>query len=314
MIWKRKDGADLENTSTFKKYRVPILIVALLAFAVACVLSVFANSDTKVNKSATNSFTPAEIEVAVTESGIDSSSYADITEKTNTVTWSEDTSTDENGSKVVSYTASKPVEITTTSAADSNYVKSYVRVALVPRYVTTLTTTSEYEDENSETQTSTSEIDVDIQSGDAAEYGLESFDELTAVTDSDSLADGTATSFTNGDVTFTLADGWHEYWFYNSTDGYFYYKTAVEAGDSTEQLLASVTISSDTYAILEEYGITLQIDVLTDAIQTEGGAVDARWSNVSIDENSSLVQATTATAATEEATETTDDGTDDEND
>ena len=99
-----------------------------------------------------------------------------------------------------------------------------------------------------------------------------------------------------GNVTFTLDSGWETHWFWNPTDGYFYYRAVVEPGKTTELLLESVSISSDTYSILETYDIQLEVDVLADSIQTKGGALDARWTKagVTIDTDGNLETATSS--------------------
>ncbi|MBQ8927181.1 MAG: hypothetical protein IJ055_02760 [Oscillospiraceae bacterium] len=86
----------------------------------------------------------------------------------------------------------------------------------------------------------------------------------------------TALVYTDGDITITLGlhEGWKESgWEYRS-DGCFYYTGALLSGKLTPQLLDSVVLNDDAYALTEDY--TLRIDVLADAIQTSGDAPATR--------------------------------------
>jgi hypothetical protein len=110
-------------------------------------------------------------------------------------------------------------------------------------------------------------------------------------------------SFTMGDVRFKLADGWSNNWSYNSADGYFYYNEALAPDGVTAPLLASVSIASEKADYYESLGALLRVSVLADAIQTVGGAVEARWGNniglVSLDKaRPSAAETTKALAAT----------------
>jgi hypothetical protein len=89
----------------------------------------------------------------------------------------------------------------------------------------------------------------------------------------------TNNAFTMGDVTFTLDEKWSDSWFFNETDGYFYCKNIVKVGATTQPLLSSVSIGKTTLSKIntENPGVSLEVDVLSDSIQTKGGAVAARW-------------------------------------
>lgn len=88
-------------------------------------------------------------------------------------------------------------------------------------------------------------------------------------------------SFVMGDLTLNLFPGtgsvhtniWSDNWFYvydsGNSVGYFYYKNALAPQATTTLLLNSVT--SDT-----DYN-NLQIDVIADSIQSDGGAVTDVW-------------------------------------
>ncbi len=93
----------------------------------------------------------------------------------------------------------------------------------------------------------------------------------------------TDTSFTIGDVTFTLDDDWEENWVY--IDGYFYYKDILSPGDTTPNLLASVSINTDKLNSYRDMGALLRVSILADAIQTVGGAVEARWAESGLKSN-----------------------------
>lgn len=85
----------------------------------------------------------------------------------------------------------------------------------------------------------------------------------------------TGTSFTVGEVTFTLDSDWAESWEY--IEGYFYYKNILSPGNITPPLLSSVSMDSDKLSYYSNVGALLRVNVLADAIQTVGGAVEARW-------------------------------------
>ncbi len=92
-------------------------------------------------------------------------------------------------------------------------------------------------------------------------------------------------TFTMGDVTFNLSDNWNDYWFYNSSDGFFYYKNVLANGETTEPLLQSVSIFYNNWLAQYEKGANLKVDVLADAIQSVGGAVESRWTVEGINSN-----------------------------
>jgi hypothetical protein len=67
---------------------------------------------------------------------------------------------------------------------------------------------------------------------------------------------------------------WSESWEYNSSDECFYYKGEIKSGDVSEKLLSEVQIPKSVYESTTEY--TLHVEVLADAVQTEGNAKDRR--------------------------------------
>ncbi len=269
----------MSKTDFIKKYRVPAIIIILLIFAAVSSFVAVRASDSNIERTTSNEFDPVDIKLEVIESGLDSSTDSGSSAKTNTVSW-----TDSGDYKI----ADKPVQVKVLSNDDTssstNTAPSYIRVALVPRFVTTVVVE---ETDSYGSVIDSSSVDVDVMAGANAystESGgtaveLKSFDDINEVTVS-------GTSFTNGDVTFNLVSDWSDNWLY--CNGYFYYKKAVDPGETTAQLLESVSISGTTYNTLDKYGLELEIDVLTDGIQTEGGAVDARWTDVEISTDGTL--------------------------
>ena len=244
----------------------------ILIFTVSCVAAVlgfaiYAAISSKLVKTVENEFNPDEITLAVVENN-DSNTASTVTKA---ISWSEDSS-----STPTKYTATKKIQITNVDESDTNNADAYIRVALIPSYISNVI----YTDENNTEQ----EQEVSVISGN---YELSGFGELTDITINNN-------TFTMGNVTFTLDSEWEDRWFFNHTDGYFYYREIVEPGETTDPLLANVSILSDTYNILKTYGMQLEVDVITDAIQTQGGALDARWTDagVTIDTDDTLKQGT----------------------
>lgn len=74
-----------------------------------------------------------------------------------------------------------------------------------------------------------------------------------------------------GDLTMELAADWEDNWLYDAQSRYFYYKSSVAPGDATALLLEKVLLPEDK-ATQEDWD-NLQVEVLTDTIQSEGGAL-----------------------------------------
>lgn len=233
----------------------------LIATVAACLLSgafvTYALTETKLLKYEDNVLYPAEIEIAVLE-GIDSADEAAAavaSTKTLTLTWN--TETDEDQENVITgYSATKQVTVINIDAEDKNNADAYIRVCLLPRWTAAVNGTA-----------------VDVTN---TAVGLSDFGSLTDIVIEDN-------TYTMGDVTFSLAADWETYWLFNPKDGYFYYRRSVSPGEETAQLLAEVHISDDTWNIISAYGVTLAVDVLSDAIQTVGGAPENRWSEAGIE-------------------------------
>lgn len=151
------------------------------------------------------------------------------------------------------FKAKKQVKILNADKDGENNADAYIRVCLVPHWTVTLE--------------------------DGTEADIASTKEITSFGNYPTNIEGN--TFTMGDVTFNLSSDWKSSWIYNSTDGYFYCKNIVSIGDSTSQLLDSISMTKEAYEKISD-GVNLRVDVLSDAIQTEGGAVDARWSKSGI--------------------------------
>lgn len=91
-----------------------------------------------------------------------------------------------------------------------------------------------------------------------------------------SLGKPQGNSIVMGDFTFELAAGWSDNWFYQ--DGFFYCKKVLAPGETSPILLNKVRLTSDTPELREKYkGLTVNVDVLADVLQAEGGAPEAEW-------------------------------------
>lgn len=106
------------------------------------------------------------------------------------------------------------------------------------------------------------------------------------------LAFGTAPYQTDGqklqmgDVTLLLADDWADRWLYDEATGYFYCKTRVSPGTTTGLLLERVTIAEGKAT--EAAWDNLEVQVISESIQAEGGALAEAWTDVRL-ENGALV-------------------------
>lgn len=88
------------------------------------------------------------------------------------------------------------------------------------------------------------------------------------------LSDPSGNTLAMGEFTLHLADGWQNNWFYK--EGWFYYKRVLQPGETTEKLLAGVTLTDPAKA--ESYkSYTVKVDVLADILQTEGNAPATEW-------------------------------------
>lgn len=75
-------------------------------------------------------------------------------------------------------------------------------------------------------------------------------------------------------LTYHLAPDWSKYWTFDKDTGFYHYKSSLKKNETTEPLILSVELSADVYALAEDY--QLQIDVITESIQTSAGAEQIR--------------------------------------
>lgn len=250
-------------------WNVKVLVLAALAIVVLGVIIYAAVSHTQERRK--NTFISTWISNAVQENGNTDEAEDDdwgntdsILEKT--IEWTA--SSEDNN---VSY-AVKKVRISNVDNDDENNIPAYVRVAFVPRW--TITETVNNEDNSSG-------VLLDITNNDT----FKDFSSSLKIDNNKAVW---------GDLTLVFAGNWDENWFYNETDGFFYYKNILEPGESTDVLLEKIEISSE---LLGDIGddIQLEFDVLSDSIQTVGGAIayendsdtaknadSVRWKNVLI--------------------------------
>ena len=106
------------------------------------------------------------------------------------------------------------------------------------------------------------------QAGDTAAAGDVNFGNKPFFDPADS------TKLVMGDVTLQLAADWETYWFYDRTD--------VPTGDSTALLLEAVKPTEGT-DVSEEFWDALQVEVITDTIQSEGNAAADAWGKTARD-------------------------------
>lgn len=236
----------------------------LAAVAAVCLMSggvlVYAVSDSKLFKHEDNPMFPASIAVAVQENGAVNENPV----LENSLEWEKDASG-------ASWSVPKKVQIANISRTDENNADAYIRVCMIPRWITTV---------------GGQEVDII-----ASEAGLLEFESLKEIGEK---IDDTCT-YKMGDVSFTLDENWEQYWLFNPNDGYFYYRSIVSAGDVTEPLLAEVSVTQETWEKITETDadgtvtdvICLDVDILADSVQTVGGALQERWggAGVRIDEN-----------------------------
>ncbi len=235
--------------------RIVFCFVVMTILAVGMIIA--AAGTKSLIKEKNNHFLPAVISLAVVENDKVNTDYKLM----NQLQWKK---TDDN------YKADKKVNIMNLDKDDENNADAYIRVCIIPRWEAKITGSNE-------NGLGDNDITVD------ADLPLEDFGSFAGLNIEES-----AKSYKMGPITFNLDDNWNKKWFYNSKDGYFYYKDVVHFGSSTEPLLKSVTISEVTKSILDSYGANLTIDILTDGIQSEGNAIDNMWGNVEMGANDTL--------------------------
>ena len=78
-------------------------------------------------------------------------------------------------------------------------------------------------------------------------------------------------------ITLYLKAGWNDSWSYDEGSGCFLFSGSLSSDKSTPELITKVEISDAVHTSAKD--LTLKLDVLADAIQTGGGAAEARWNN-----------------------------------
>ena len=234
--------------------RIVFCFVVMTILAVGMIIA--AAGTKSLIKEKHNQFLPAESSLAVVENDGVNTGY----ELINDLQWTKDDDI---------YKANKKVEITNLDKPDENNTDAYIRVCIIPRWTVEITGSNE------------NGLGVTVD----ADLPVDNFGSFVGLN-----IDESAKSYNMGPIIFNLDDNWNENWFYNSKDGYFYYKDVVHFGSSTEPLLKSVAISEVTKNILDSYGANLTIDILTDGIQSEGNAIDNMWGNVEMGANGILQQ------------------------
>ena len=297
-----------------KKLNKKLIIFGVIA-VILIGLSVYA-AVSKVSDSRTNTFISTQISNAVQENSADPTASTEES-WTNTsaiieskdFTWTADTDT--------SYTY-KYVRVQNVDDDDENNTDAYVRVTFVPRWINDTIYSSE--DENGSTEVITDDDDnpvsVDVLnndeisasgSGSGTYYGFYNFTVDTANNKAYWTNSYYGTSGDSNDIilTLTLANDWSDYWFYNEADGYFYYKNALEPGESTVVLVTKVTIDNEFLENISNADDTIQfeLDVISDSVQALGGAIadygastdddSVRWKNVQKNTDGSLTETST---------------------
>lgn len=229
--------------------------IALVAFGLSVALFSSAGiylavraEDTLLQKHVENRFNPADIVIAVEENGDDNKNP----ENTKDIDWTQ------NGEN---YFANKSVKITNVNQKNKNNATSYIKVSFIPHWETTV--------ELDVSSTEKIDVDVDALGG----IGNSTLSGITFNKD--------GRSYTFDGVTYILNKNWSDNWIYNKKDGAFYYKYPVAPGEKTEELLNSISIAKNTKDNIYQ-DKKLVLDVISDAIQADGGAVEERWSDVGI--------------------------------
>jgi hypothetical protein len=315
-------------------------------------------NDTKQKKSATNTFEPATIDIALKEtvSTVDNVKGKEVsTGNDNTLTqnlvWiaetKEKTVTDSETHQITTetvttgYYATKEVTVSNSNNTNENNTDAYIRVCIIPKWISTVVVPKVDDNGNyvldAEGNVTTEEQTVDVQShyGSLSDFGSLTDINLSNGTSSSSSTDSEETSseeslsndgsssednendetktssngvtsselasdsssgsasessdttetnkstntYTMGAVTFTLDSKWSDNWIFNPKDGYFYYKTKVAPGETTAKLLEKVSIEASTKDAMDSAGVSLQVDVIADSIQTntDANAIYKRW-------------------------------------
>jgi hypothetical protein len=278
----------------------------------------------KSSVSVTNRFIPGTVDIAVVENGKnnDTTNYTET--YTADVDWMDATPSENDTDKKV-WTATKEVQVKNMakSSNTSQSAPAYVRVSIIPRWTRRMYVDSDGNIYESLTATENA-LGIKVTATDIkAEYVdvldseyLKDFGDIRNIKIN-------GNTFTMGNVTFKLNDSWSDNWIFNPKDGYFYYKKAITPTNEATEAIGGITTTSEstkasddstttsevaktstvdttiTTPLLETVSIPdsiknklnddlfLKVDIVADGIQTEGGALDARWtdSGIVIDED-----------------------------
>ncbi len=315
---------DVQEKRPKKRPKKKPIIIGVLTIALIG-LSVYA-AVTKVSDSRTNTFISTKTNIVVQESNSelgttevdgetvfvsDDNDWTNVTNsmlERNDFTWTTDVDTS---------TATKYVRIYNADDDDNN-TDVYVRVTFAPRWINDTIYSSE--DENGSTEVITdddgNQVSVDVinneeisssgSSSDNTYFGFYNFTVNGNTAYWTNSYYGTSNSEDDIILKLTLDSDWTNKWFYNETDGYFYYKEKLAPGESTTVLVTGVTIDNELLTNIDDAGDTIQfeLDVLSDAVQALGGAIadygestdddKVRWKNVQKDTDENLTESSTA--------------------
>jgi hypothetical protein len=244
-----------------KNKRAIVISVVAAAVALAVSGSTMAYLTSTPNPRA-NQFTVGTLTPEIVENSSETPNYS------NTLTSASGSTSSEGGKTIYTYTIGKEIKVTNSNTGHP--IPAYVRVQLVPG----------------------------LTDGEGNSVGGNF--QMTNVGSNKMIfrpfmSSGTSRPFPDKDLTITLnfADDWNTNWFQKTENGfcYFYYgkilQPPVNSGDTTTLLLKSVTVSG---ADAKDYVNSFRLDVLTDAVQAEGGAIHSGsetpanpWPNVIID-------------------------------
>lgn len=228
-------------------YVLIFVLVLCLGIAAYAIVSSF------LHKEAKNDFIPADVTISVEENDELTKTPSPKPDKKKELKWDENHQT---AKKVAIYN----------SKSIANPADVFIRVSLVPKWF------KEETIDGTKQKIEMSMID-----------GIKAFGDMKNI----QIKTDTNAYYEMGDVRFNLAGEWTlKDGIYQSNDWYlkdgmFYCKKAVKPGNYTPVLLESVKLSDGAYAILYPEGMVaradLEVDVMADSIQTEGGAAESRW-------------------------------------
>lgn len=97
--------------------------------------------------------------------------------------------------------------------------------------------------------------------GDANDFGLAQPPDPLTNTQRHVSASNTSVTI----LTYHLSPDWQDYWRYDASSGFYYYKTILHKGETTRPLLLQVKLSAEAYALCQDH--ELHIDVIAESTQ-----------------------------------------------